>query len=173
MRSDFPVSPNPSRDRTLKCRVRQSSAASGENVQRLSSVGKSVSAGRNRSIASSSFSEVGNSSTANSPVERSRSARPSPETAAMKLFVVSSSNPSSVTVPGVTMRVTSRRTSPFASFGSSTWSQSAAVFPARISFARYAFRAWCGTPHIGWSPRCVRVAPSIGAATIASSPNIS
>ena len=43
---------------------------------------------------------------------------------------------SSVTVPGVMILVTSRRTKPFAVLGSSTCSQSAAVLPARISFAR-------------------------------------
>ena len=86
---------------------------------------------------------------------------------------MASSSPSSVTVPGVTTLVISLRTSPFAVLGSSTWSQSAAVIPARISFARYDSSAWYGTPHIGMPLRCVSVAPSTGDAVMASSPNIS
>ncbi len=42
-------------------------------------------------------------------------------------------------MPGVTTRVTSRRTSFFVSFGSSTWSQMATLYPLRISLRDIAF----------------------------------
>ena len=71
------------------------------------------------------------------------------------------------------MRVISRFTSFLAAFGSSAWSHSAAVRPARMSLARYVSTAIHGTPHIGMPARCVSVTPSIGAASTASRPNIS
>ena len=78
-----------------------------------------------------------NSVARNSPVDRSRAANParSPAvtTAARKLFSSELSDESAA-VPGVTTRVTSRRTSFFASRGSSTWSQTATLYPRRISF---------------------------------------
>ena len=52
-------------------------------------------------------------------------------------------------VPGVTMRMTSRFTSPLASFGSSTCSQMATLCPFATSLFKYPSAAWYGTPHIG------------------------
>ena len=81
-----------------------------------------------------------NSVARNSPVDKSSAANPtrSPTcaSAARKLF---SSDPSdeSAAVPGVTTRVTSRRTSFFASRGSSICSQIATLNPLRISFPMY------------------------------------
>lgn len=68
----------------------------------------------------------------------------------------------------------SRRTSPFAFAGSSTWSQIATLSPSLSSRARYPSSAWCGTPHIGASLsvpfwRAVRVSSSSSAARFASS----
>ncbi len=55
----------------------------------------------------------------------------------------SSSRFSSITVPGVTIRTTSRLTvGPVDSFASSTCSQIATLLPARMSRARYVSRAW-------------------------------
>ena len=81
------------------------------------------SAGRIR--ANSSCNRPGSiSETRNRPVDSSSHASPSVSfagaTHAMKLLSRGSSNWSSVSVPGVITRVTSRRTSPLAFFGSST-----------------------------------------------------
>ena len=67
-----------------------------------------------------------------------------------------SSSVSSVSVPGVTSRTTSRRTtllSPrfFASAGSSSCSQTATRWPSAISRCRYSSARSIGTPHIGMS----------------------
>ena len=60
-------------------------------------------------------------------------------TAARWLAGRGSSRSSSVTVPGVTTRVTSRRTSPLARAGSSTWSQMATRWPAWSSLREVVF----------------------------------
>ena len=72
-----------------------------------------------------------------------------------------SSRSSSVSVPGVTTRVTSRRMSrPLAWAASSTWSQMATRWPARSSRRRWTSRAWCGKPAIGIAlSRVVSVMP--------------
>ena len=66
-----------------------------------------------------------------SPVEMSQKHAPAPDpvrqTAAMKLFFPSSSMEASITVPGVTMRMISRSTSPLARAGSSVCSQMATL----------------------------------------------
>ncbi len=80
-----------------------------------------------------------------SPVESSALATaampPRTAMAARRLAPRASSRPSSVRVPGVTMRTTSRRTTDLAprlraSAGSSICSQTATLKPARISLAR-------------------------------------
>ena len=81
-------------------------------------------------------------------------------------------------MPGVTTRVMSRRTMPLAVRGSSTWSQTATFRPAETSLEMWCSTLWCGTPHIGASMsesllRRVRAIPSRGAASFASSKNIS
>ena len=73
--------------------------------------------------------------------------------AARKLFDLAGSSPSSINVPGVMTRTTSRRTSPFAGT-SPIWSQIATRWPCSISRATYPSAAWYGTPAIGMrSPR--------------------
>ena len=77
---------------------------------------------------------------------------------------------SSVIVPGVTSRVTSRRTTDFeprfrASAGSSSCSQTATRWPCAMSRCRYSSARCTGTPHIGMStplcrPRLVSTMPS-------------
>jgi hypothetical protein len=104
-------------------------------------------------------------------------------TAASRLAPRASSRPSSVSVPGVTTRTTSRRTIDLpprflASAGSSICSQTATRWPARISLARYASAACTGTPAIGMgsppcAPRAVSVIPSAAEAFTASSKNSS
>ena len=75
-----------------------------------------------------------------SPVEMSQKHAPAPDpvrqTAAMKLFFPSSSMEASITVPGVTMRMISRSTSPLARAGSSICSQIATLYPLAMSRAR-------------------------------------
>ena len=60
----------------------------------------------------------------------------------MKLFRPSSSMDESITVPGVTMRMMSRSTSPLAVAGSSICSQIATLYPLAISRAMYASTEW-------------------------------
>ncbi len=108
---------------------------------------------------------------------RSRGERPM-RTAASRRSALSGSRPASASVPGVTMRTTSRATGPFAVAGSPICSQMATDSPCPISFARYASSAWNGTPAIGigapfdW-PRAVSVMSSSCAARFASSWNSS
>ncbi len=79
----------------------------------------------------------------NRPVETSIHANPHASvvglatSASKKLEVQGSSSESSVTVPRLTTRVTSRLTIPFACRGSSICSQTAARDPRAISFAKY------------------------------------
>jgi hypothetical protein len=85
-----------------------------------------------------------------------------------------SSSASSVTVPGVTTRTTSRRTGPLSAPTSPTCSQIAADSPRRTSRARYWSSACTGTPAIGIgapadSPRWVSVMLSSFAPLRASS----
>ena len=94
-----------------------------------------------------------------------------------------SSRLSSVSVPGVTSRTTSRLTTDFAprlraSAGSSICSQTATRNPLRISVSRYPSAACTGTPHIGMScprccPRLVSAMSSAALAASASAKNIS
>ncbi len=84
----------------------------------------------------------------------------------------------SITVPGDTMRVISRFTSPLAVAGSSICSQMATLYPFSMSFARYTSTAWKGTPHMGarsLMPQSfpVRVSSSSRDTSFASSKNIS
>ncbi len=70
----------------------------------------------------------------NSPVETSRNARPkvSFRSGATAIRYWAPAEPSieeSMSVPGVTTLVTSRFTTPFAVFGSSTWSQITTRYP--------------------------------------------
>jgi len=83
-----------------------------------------------------------------------------------------------MTVPGVTTRTTSRRTSVRVCFGSSTWSQMATRWPRSIRRRRYEWSAWWGIPHIGIrrpfaTGRLVRVSWSSRATRWASSKNAS
>jgi len=109
---------------------------------------------------------------------RSPSAGPS-WSAARKLFVPASSSPSSRIVPGVTMRVTSRRTTPLAALGSSTWSTTTQRWPTSTSRLIESRAAWIGNPAIGMgvpSPlfeRLVSVMPRSRAARSACSKNSS
>ena len=81
--------------------------------------------------------------------------------AVRKLCARASSRLSSVSVPGVTRRTTSRRTTALgprlrASAGSSICSHTATRWPCAIRRWRYSSAAWIGTPHIGMScPRCL------------------
>ncbi len=76
-----------------------------------------------------------------SPVVMSTAAYSPPpsrsRTAARKLFSGPPRIRSLTTVPGVTTRVTSRRTSPLANRASSIWSQIATLYPFRIRRPRY------------------------------------
>ena len=87
-----------------------------------------------------SWSVDATSPSVNRPAERSAHASPirSPERASASSTESrrSSSSASSVTVPGVTTRVTLRSTRPFAAAGSPICSQIAALSPIRISFER-------------------------------------
>jgi hypothetical protein len=92
-----------------------------------------------------------------------------------------SSSGSSVSVPGVISRTTSRLTTPLASAASSVCSQMATLYPAAIIRRRYPSTEWNGTPAIGMASsapgppllRLVRATPSTLAASCASSQNIS
>ena len=64
------------------------------------------------------------------------------------LSALSSSSDASVSVPGVTMRVTWRSTGPFAVAGSPICSQIATDSPSFTSLARYCSTEWAGTPAI-------------------------
>ena len=113
--------------------------------------GWSTSRGSSRASSSMSWTSAcapWNSVIQNSPVETSRQASPMTDcdladgivasgktTAARKCDSPGERNSVSIRVPGVYNRTTSRRTRPFASFGSSTCSQSATVRPALRSFA--------------------------------------
>jgi hypothetical protein len=100
----------------------------------------SSSRGRSSARSSAASSGVPQRRTKKAPVETSRKA-PAPDspdqaTDPSRLSSLPSSRPGSESVPGVTTRTTSRRTSPFALAGSSTWSQIAALRPAASSLAR-------------------------------------
>ncbi len=99
-------------------------------------------------------------------------------TAARWLSARPSISASSVSVPGVISRTTSRRTTPLAAAGSSICSHRATRWPAAIIFRRYPSTAWNGTPAIGISSglplfRLVSATPSTREQTRASSQNIS
>ena len=88
-----------------------------------------------------------------------------------------SSRSASTTMPGLSTRVTSRRTRR-PETTSPTWSQMATRCPASSSLRMCCAIAWCGTPHIGRRPAApkplpVSCTPRIGAAVSASAPNIS
>ncbi len=145
------------------------------------SSGSRISRGRKSASASSTLA-AGTVPAWKRPVERSRKASPqsgSPGIRAARYEGASGTRDSaSSTVPGVTTRVMSRRTRPLAARGSSTWSQTATLRPAETSFEMWCSTLWCGTPHIGASMsesllRRVRAMPSSGAASFASSKNIS
>ena len=151
-----PVRPRPSSSLTWYCRLMTSPALDGSNchgsrgatfLQEMPGSCSSPlpsqvnnSAGCRR--ASSSRSELRSSVwlRVKRPSARFRTAIPcsSPRTwmQASRLSVFSSSSDSSVTVPGVTTRVTFLSTGPFARAGSPICSHSATDSPCRISFAR-------------------------------------
>ncbi len=141
----------------------------------------SSSAGCRRSI--SAASRVASiSAILSDPLARLSHARPmrSPErcAASSRLSRVAGSNAESVSVPGVTMRVTLRSTGPLAVATSPTCSQIATDSPSFTSLARYWSMEWKGTPamRIGCpadAPRVVSVMSSIFAARTASSKNSS
>ena len=84
----------------------------------------------------------------------------------------------SVSVPGVTTRITFRSTGPLLVAGSPICSQIATDSPSLTSLARYWSTEWNGTPAILIGlplevPRCVSVMPSRRAAFSASSKNSS
>ncbi len=87
------------------------------------------------------------------PADRSSHANPKrpwvPQMLANKLSRRSSSSASSVTVPGVTMRTTSRSIGPLVLPGSPRCSHIATDSPLRTSLARYVSRVTAGTPAIG------------------------
>ncbi len=112
-----------------------------------------------------------------SPLASAIQARPArgPPTyaAASRLSRVGASSEESVSVPGVTMRMTLRSTGPLLVAGSPTCSQIATDSPIFTSFARYCSTAWYGTPamRIGWPadwPRVVSVMSRSFAARSAS-----
>ena len=114
----------------------------------------------------------------NSPDAMLIHARPSrcafSDIASSRLSRFSSSRAASLSVPGVTTRVTLRSTGPFEVAGSPICSQIAADSPSLIKRARYCSIAWYGTPAILIgapleAPRCVRVISSSRAAFSASS----
>ena len=103
---------------------------------------------------------------------------PAIHSAASRASRRSSSSELSVSVPGVTTRVTLRSTGPLAVAGSPICSQIATDSPSFISRARYWSTAWKGTPAIGIGspadvPRRVSVMSSSRAALRASSKNSS
>ena len=135
-------------------------------------------------------SEPVTSLTKNCPVEISRLAREKKfsffvswagflKREVRKLLEPGSSNVSSVSVPGVTRRVTSLFTTAFdplflASAGSSICSTTATLKPALMAFCKYSSATFKGTPAIGMSlpwyvPRLVRVRPNFSEASMASS----
>jgi len=189
--------PNPSRETTRKCWSSAWRAVPGSNRHASSGVRAAVMAlsaswaprpsgtttSRRSSRANSSAKWRVASSPAiwvarKSPVERSTADSPhAPSCSATAPRYRCSralSIEASMTVPGVTTLVTSRLTRPRAVRGSSTWSQIATRYPRSTSRARYPFRAWCGTPHIGTrrpfpTSRDVSTMSSSRAAILASS----
>ena len=118
------------------------------------------------------------SATRNSPLASDSHASPIDDLsfaiASRTLSAFSSSSAGSVRVPGVTMRVTSRSTGPFAVATSPTCSQIATDSPSFTSFARYCSAECQGTPAIligapAEAPRVVSVMSSRRAAFSASS----
>jgi hypothetical protein len=94
--------------------------------------------------------------------------------AGQRLSRRSSSSASSVTVPGVTMRTTSRSIGPLVLPGSPRCSQMATLCPLRTSFTRYESSVTAGTPAMGMgapaeAPRWVRAMSRSWAARFASS----
>jgi hypothetical protein len=79
--------------------------------------------------------------------------------AASRLSRREASSAASVSVPGVTTRVTLRSTGPLEVAGSPICSQIATDSPAFTSFARYCSTEWKGTPAIGigWPADCPRL----------------
>ena len=88
-----------------------------------------------------------------------------------------SSSDSSAAIPGVTIRVTSRRSSPFVILGSSSCSQIATRRPAATNLTSCGSSWWCGKPAMGRAAgplsRLVRVRSRRAAASRASSPKSS
>ena len=186
--------PRPSRLATPNSRVSSSRASSGSNSHPSRSAtvlpssatgvwpaGTTTSGGSYRASAAGSSARA-TVSQANSPVVRSSAARPAcsscRETATRKLLRRCATQSSASTVPGVTVSITSRRTGPLASLGSSTCSQIATRCPLAMRRRRYSAPAFTGTPASGTSAappllREVRVSPSSRAASLASSSNIS
>ena len=123
-----------------------------------------------RSSSASSPAVSSQSRMRNSPEERLSQLRlhrlPSGRIPASTLSRSAGSSPSSVSVPGVTMRVTRRSTGPRRlAAGSPICSQMATVRPILTSLTRYASTLWNGTPHMGMGcpadcPRAVRVMSS-------------
>ncbi len=81
-----------------------------------------------------------------SEIHATPAAGPATFTAARKLSRVAGSRAESVSVPGVTMRVTLRSTGPLEAAGSPTCSQMATDSPSFTSLARYCSTACQGTP---------------------------
>ena len=118
------------------------------------------------------------SATRSAPLARLSQASPTVDlsrvSASRMLSALSSSSAESVSVPGVTMRVTCRSTGPLASAGSPICSQMATDSPSFTSFARYCSTECTGTPAIftgapAETPREVSVMSRSRAAFSASS----
>ncbi len=153
-------SPKPSSDNTPYCLARSSPASGASNSQSSRSVtsaslrdagsrarepdGTRISRGARRAINGSRSARVV-SINRTSPVETSAAATPTRASdvgasrsaaariAQMKLFRVPSSKSSASATPGLTVSMTSRRTTPFANFGSSVCSQMATRNPCCTS----------------------------------------
>ena len=187
-----PAAPKPSRSRVRKRSVSASRAASTSKCQSgrrrrgtpadstsasVTVSGQRISDGPSRASSEPSAAAVV-SSTRKAPEasdsQASPTRGPAGATASSTFSRRSSSRAASVSVPGVTMRVTCRSTGPLASAGSPICSQMATDSPRRISRARYCSAAWKGTPAMGMGspadmPRRVRVMSSSRAAFCASS----
>ena len=167
-------------------RVASGSNSHGERSRRASAGKRAASAlpsasrssaGASRAISASSASRESSSVTLRAPAATSRAAtpkRPAPSlTATRQAVSEAASKVSSVSVPGVTTRTTSRFTGPLPPT-SPVCSQIATGTPRRTSRERWLSSAWYGIPAIGIGlppllPRAVRVMSSSSAARLASS----
>ena len=179
--------PKPSSDATPSCfssfffPLSTSNCHAGRRVRkwpsRWTSSATSTSAG---AIRVSSFASAWGAISATRSVPLASESQASPtvdlllESERRMLSALSSRRAESVSVPGVTIRVTCRSTGPFASAGSPICSQIATDSPSFTSFARYCSTECTGTPAIftgapADAPRCVSVMSSSRDARSASS----